>query len=143
VFGAAALLGLAAEQRIGAVLGVIGGHPGGGRLLGGMGRRRLVFAGKTLRVLSGSKATGEVDLARVTRLVLRRRLVGRVYRVTYLAVLPEREAELFDTVNYPEVPRVVQLLGERTAELRKNAPELTFGVAFRTRTAHSYVIYFR
>jgi hypothetical protein len=78
------------------------------------GRRRLVFAGKTLRVMSGSKAIEEVDLARVTRLVLRRKLVGRVYRVSYFAVLPEREAELFDKVNYADVPGIVQLLEERT-----------------------------
>jgi len=64
--------------------------------------------------MSGSKAIEEVDLARVTRLVLRRKLVGRVYRVSYFAVLPEREAELFDKVNYADVPGIVQLLEERT-----------------------------
>jgi hypothetical protein len=71
------------------------------------GRHRVVFAGKTLRVLSGSKATAEIDLARVTRLILRRKLVGRVFYVSYFGVLPEREAELFDKVNYPDVPRIL------------------------------------
>ena len=78
------------------------------------GRRRLVFAGKTLRVMSGAKTTEEVDLARVTRLVLRRRRVGRMYDVSYFAVLPEREAELFAKQNYRDLPRIVQLLEERT-----------------------------
>ena len=48
------------------------------------GRRRLVFAGKTLR------GNGRLD-----------------------AVFPEREAELFDKVNYADVPRMVQLPEER------------------------------
>jgi hypothetical protein len=78
------------------------------------GRRRLVFAGKTLRVMSGAKTTEEVDLARVTRLVLRRRRVGRMYDVSYFAVLPEREAELFAKQNYRDLPRIMQLLEERT-----------------------------
>jgi hypothetical protein len=74
------------------------------------GRRRLVFAGKTLRVMAGSKMIEEIDLSRVTRLVLRRRRVGRGYFVSYFAVLPEREAELFAKQNYRHLPRIVQLM---------------------------------
>jgi hypothetical protein len=78
------------------------------------GRRRLVFAGKTLRAMAGSKVIEEVDLARVTRLLLRHRRVGRGYSVSYFAVLPEREAGLFARQNYSGLTRIVQLLEERT-----------------------------
>lgn len=76
-------------------------------------RRRLVFAGKSFKVMAGSKAIEEVDLS-VARLVLRRRRIGRMYDVSYFAVLPSREAELFAMQNYRELPRIVQLLEERT-----------------------------
>jgi hypothetical protein len=38
-------------------------------------------------------------------------------------VLPEPEAELYDKVNYPNVPRIVQLLEERSG--RKTEQERT------------------
>ena len=64
--------------------------------------------------MAGSKAIEEVDLSSVARLVLRRRRIGRMYDVSYFAVLPSREAELFAMQNYRELPRIVQLLEERT-----------------------------
>jgi hypothetical protein len=64
--------------------------------------------------MPGSKAIEEIDLSPVSRLILRRRRIGRGYSVSYFAVLPEREAELFAKVNYRDVPRIEQLLEERT-----------------------------
>jgi hypothetical protein len=77
-------------------------------------RRRLVFAGKILRVMAGSKTIEEVDLSTVSRLILRRRRIGRIYDVSYFAVLPGREAELFAKQNYRDLSRILQLLEERT-----------------------------
>jgi hypothetical protein len=77
-------------------------------------RRRLVFAGTTAKLMSGPQTVQAVDLARVTRLVKRRKPVGKVDYVWYVAVFPDREIELFERNNFRDLPKIEQLLRERS-----------------------------
>jgi hypothetical protein len=76
--------------------------------------RKIVFAGDIFRVTSGEKVLREFDLRQVTRLVRRSVIRPKASRVTYLAVLPGKEIELFDLKQYLDEAKIVELLEARS-----------------------------
>jgi hypothetical protein len=72
--------------------------------------RKIVFAGDIFQVTSGEKALRELDLGQVTRLVRRSLIRSKASRVTFLAVLADKEVELFDLKQFPDEPKIGELL---------------------------------